>query len=185
MRISIPPPKSKLVGSPDAEHETETMPGSAEGDKPDALKLVDDAKASGKLDGLQQVLDDHGWPTPAEDFIMLAQNDDRTAGKAPDELADMLQADGSLYDDVEATKPGGALAPKGKTGAEGSSAEEASEDPAEAAAEGDEIQGQMKNPMSARDKGRAPGVLKGMGKKAGDLGSFDTKAKMMEKLAGR
>jgi hypothetical protein len=177
----MPKPKPPPPGA-DASPGAKPEPALDGGKGNDALGLVDKAKADGKLDGLQQVLDDHGWPTPAEDFLMLAQNDDRTKGKSPDELADMLQGDGSLYDDVEATKPGGQLEKKHPDTE--TPAEDAVEAPGDEAVE-EEIAGQMTNPMSERDKKRAPGVLKGMGKSAKDLGNFDTKAGMMERIAKR
>ena len=82
-----------------------------EGDesKIDAVDLVGKAEADGKFAKLQSVLDDHGWDTSAGTLVMLAQKDERTRGKSPDEIADMVSEDPSLYDDLEAYQPGGKL----------------------------------------------------------------------------
>lgn len=71
--------------------------------------IVAEATSSGKLDGLQSTLEEFGWDIPAGELMLLAQKDDRTAGKSPDELSTMLRDDTSLYDDLEAYKPGGKL----------------------------------------------------------------------------
>ena len=87
----------------------EIKPPGAEG----VDKLLDDAEGSGKLAPLEKLIEDHGWSTSAKDLLAKAQLDDRTHGKTPEELASMLEADDSLYDDIEASGPGGAME-KGK-----------------------------------------------------------------------
>jgi hypothetical protein len=171
--IAIPAPKAPAPPP--------VKPAAAEGGKPDPGALVDEAKASGKLEGLQKVLDDRGYDCDAGTLLMLAQNDDRTAGKSPDELADMLEQDQSLYADLDATKPGGKLE---KHADVETPAEDAVEGPG-AEAEEDAVAGKMKTAMSERDKKRAPGVLKRMGESSATMDKdFDTKAKFMRKMAG-
>lgn len=157
------------------------IPSADENNPADALGAVEQAEGDGKLAGLQSVLDDHGWPTDAGTLIMLAQNDDRTAGKSPDEVADMLRSDETLYDDLEATKPGGKLAKKHPDVE--TPKEDASEEPGDE--EMESISGKMKNPMSEGDKKKAPGVLKKMGKKPEDLDTFEGMASFKRGMMGK
>jgi hypothetical protein len=59
-----------------------------------------------KLAPLKAVMDEYGWPMSAEQTMIVAQKDDRTKGKTPTELADMLRADPTIYDDLEAMDSG-------------------------------------------------------------------------------
>lgn len=59
-----------------------------------------------KLAPLKTVMDEYNWPMSAEKAMILAQKDDRTKGKTPTELADMLRADPTIYDDLEAMDSG-------------------------------------------------------------------------------
>jgi len=59
-----------------------------------------------KLAPLKAVVDEMGFTMKPEELIIVAQKDDRTAGKSPAELADMLRADDALYDDLEALASG-------------------------------------------------------------------------------
>ena len=52
---------------------------------------------------LTDALKERGSSTPAAEVMLLAQKDDRTAGKAPEELATMITQDASLLDDLKKT----------------------------------------------------------------------------------
>jgi hypothetical protein len=80
-----------------------------------AAKL-DEADKSGALQKLKDLMAEQGWDEPVASIMMLAQKDDRTKAKSPDELADMMSQDPSLYDDLVAYKPGGALEKLAKGG---------------------------------------------------------------------
>lgn len=75
----------------------------------EAVAAVEGAEADGTLSKLQALMDEFGWDTTAGTLLLLAQKDDRTQGKSPDELEAMIRAEPSLYDDLEAYKPGGKL----------------------------------------------------------------------------
>jgi hypothetical protein len=62
-----------------------------------------------KLAPLTDALKERGSKTPAAEVMLLAQKDDRTSGKAPAELAEMIVQDPSVLDDLEGMKPGGAI----------------------------------------------------------------------------
>lgn len=141
-----------------------------------AADLVTDAEGAGKLKALQVVMDDMGWDEPAGAVLLLAQKDDRTKGKSPEELASALREEPSLYDDLVAMKPGGALdrAPAPPPPAE------PSEEDVGAAGEFMENSASMKgqNPKRAA---KALG-----GKKPGDLEKDpDAKMDFMARMAGR
>lgn len=59
-----------------------------------------------KLAPLKAVVDEMGFTMKPEELLIVAQKDDRTAGKSPAELADMLRTDETLYDDLEAMASG-------------------------------------------------------------------------------
>ena len=59
-----------------------------------------------KLAPLKAVMAEYNWPMSAEKTLIVAQKDDRTKGKTPAELADMLRADPTIYDDLEAMDSG-------------------------------------------------------------------------------
>jgi hypothetical protein len=73
--------------------------------------MLADAEASGKLAPLQKLMEDNGW-IDAKALMKLAQEDERTKGKSPSELATMIEADTSLYDDLLEYQEGGMLAGK-------------------------------------------------------------------------
>ena len=64
------------------------------------------AEGQAKLAPLKAVVDEMGFTMKPEELLIIAQKDDRTAGKSPAELADMLRADDTLYDDLEAMASG-------------------------------------------------------------------------------
>lgn len=64
------------------------------------------AQGQEKLAPLKTVMDEYNWPMSAEKAMILAQKDDRTKGKTPSELADMLREDPTIYDDLEAMDSG-------------------------------------------------------------------------------
>lgn len=59
-----------------------------------------------KLEPLKAVADEMGFSMSPSELLIVAQKDDRTAGKSPQELADMLRADEALYSDLEALASG-------------------------------------------------------------------------------
>lgn len=59
-----------------------------------------------KLEPLKAVADEMGFSMSPSELLIVAQKDDRTAGKSPQELADMLRADETLYSDLEALASG-------------------------------------------------------------------------------
>jgi hypothetical protein len=82
----------------------------------DAASMVADAKASGKLKPLEDVMKEQGWDMDAGTALLLAQKKQApgTQGKSPEELAEMLRSDPSVYEDLQALQPGGALDMLGK-----------------------------------------------------------------------
>lgn len=77
--------------------------------KDKVLGALDAAEQDGTLKNLDDLMKEYGWPLSAGTLLMLAQKDERTRGKTPDELTEMIRADTSLYDDLEAYQPGGKL----------------------------------------------------------------------------
>ena len=85
-------------------------------EKPDAAKMVADAKASGALKPIEDVMVEQGWDMDAGTALLLAQKKQApgTQGKSPEELAQMLRDDPSVYEDLQALMPGGKLDMLGK-----------------------------------------------------------------------
>lgn len=117
-RVKPPTPPTdspKAEPGPDGEDTTDpgTDPGTtapaADGD--DAASMVADAKASGKLKPIEDVMKEQGWDMDPGTALLLAQKKQApgTQGKSPEELAQMLRADPSIYEELEALQPGGAL----------------------------------------------------------------------------
>ena len=77
----------------------------------DAEGMVAEAKASGKLKPIEDVMAEQGWDMDAGTALLLAQKKQApgTQGKSPEELAEMLRSDPSVYEDLKALQPGGAL----------------------------------------------------------------------------
>lgn len=134
---------------------------------PSVEDLLSDAKASGKLAPLEEVIAEEGYPVTAEALLEMAQQDDRTHGKSPEELADMLRADSSLFDDLEATQPGGVLH---KAAAE-------DEAPGEDDADTEKMMDESAS-MKDADKTKGKKAMKKIGGKPGDMG-MDAKMKFM------
>ncbi len=147
--------------------------------EPKASDLVADAETSGKLAPLEEVLTEFGWDTPAGEMLLLAQKDERTRGKSPEELAGMLREDGALYDDLEAYKPGGKLENLGKSDEPADDAPSAEDD-----AEMDDFMGASEN-LKGGDKKKAFGAMKDAGaKKPKDLdGDVDKKTDFLKRMA--
>lgn len=149
----------------------EPKPGAAPDPKA-TVAAVGEAESSGKLKALDEVMAEFGWPTKSGDIIMLAQKDDRTKGKSPEEIANMLREDPSLYDDLMAYQPGGAL---DKPESEGS----------------DEVEPEVTDPnmeslgtFEGDDAKKAKNALKEMGRKPKDVSkSFSAKADFMSRMA--
>lgn len=153
--------------------ESPTPKPGAEPDPKAAVTAVGEAESSGKLKALDEVMTEFGWPTKSGDLLMLAQKDDRTKGKSPEEIADMLRADPSLYDDLMAYQPGGAL------------------DKPEATEESENTDPGMSPPdmealgtFEGDDAKKAKNALKEMGRKPKDVSkSFAAKADFMSRMA--
>ena len=148
--------------------ESPTPKPGAEPDPKAAVTAVGEAESSGKLKALDEVMTEFGWPTKSGDLLMLAQKDDRTKGKSPEEIADMLRADPSLYDDLMAYQPGGAL------------------DKPEATEESENTDPDMGmlGTFEGEDAKKATGALKEMGRKPKDVSkSFAAKADFMSRMA--
>ncbi len=142
-------------------------------DSPKASDLIQQAEGEGKLDKLQACIDDLGFSDiSAGEMLLLAQKDDRTHGKSPDELADMLKADTSLYDDLEALKPGGKLDKPPVPPEEGGEP-----DGNEVAAMGEDLKG------SASMKDVDPKKAAKFGKMPKDKGDLEGKMSFMKKNA--
>lgn len=150
--------------------------------------LIGTAESDGKLKALEDLMVEQGWDEDPGALIILAQKDDRTAGKSPDELAEMMRSDPSLYDDLVAYKPGGALEGLAKKGPEvevevevtpeGESAGE--DEPSD-----EEVGGFLGQSASMKDAdaGKAKGAMKAAGFKPGrDDNNLDKKRKMMEQM---
>ena len=102
------PPKSEPFGGTPKD----TQPDEKEG----AAEMVADAKASGALKPLEDVMVEQGWDMDAGTALLLAQKKQApgTQGKSPEELAQMLRDDPSVYEDLQALQPGGKLDALGK-----------------------------------------------------------------------
>jgi hypothetical protein len=77
--------------------------------KPGAEDIVDTMLApegQKKLAPIKMVADEMGFSMSPEEILIAAQKDDRTQGKSPQEVADMLSSDETLYDDLEAMASG-------------------------------------------------------------------------------
>jgi hypothetical protein len=59
-----------------------------------------------KLAPIKMVVDEMGFSMSPAEILIVAQKDDRTKGKSPQEVADMLRTDETLYDDLEAMASG-------------------------------------------------------------------------------
>ena len=103
-----PPKKSEPFGGTPKD----TQPN----ENPDAAKMVADAKASGALKPIEDVMVEQGWDMDAGTALLLAQKKQApgTQGKSPEELAQMLRDDPSVYEDLKALMPGGKLDMLGK-----------------------------------------------------------------------
>lgn len=139
-----------------------------------------------KLAPLADALKKRGSSCPPAELMLLAQKDDRTAGKSPDELAQMITSEPSLLDDLEGMKPGGAIdkaytefgaePPMGKE----TKAEEPAED--DEASMGSFLSDSAS--MKDADPKKAAKVKKDMGGKSPRKMSFDNKADFMSRMAG-
>lgn len=58
------------------------------------------------LEPLKKLIDEMGFTMKAEELLIAAQKNPDTAGKSPAEVADMIRAEPSLYDDLEAMASG-------------------------------------------------------------------------------
>lgn len=82
--------------------------------KPTVGGMLDEADAGGKLEPIKAVLKDMGRDDiDAKEVLKLAQKDDRTHGKSPDELAEMMKGDDTLLDDLMEYKDGGMFQQRG------------------------------------------------------------------------
>jgi len=145
-------------------------------DQKEVDSALANAESSGKLKPLDDVMKEYGWDIPSADLIVLAQKDERTQGKTPDELASMLRDDPSLYDDLAAYQPGGALA---KPDEGESMAEEEKTDPGMK----DEEMAPLGN-FEGEDMKKAKGALKQMGRSPKDTAkSFSAKADFLGRMA--
>ena len=78
--------------------------------KPDVGAVLDEAEAGGKLDAIKAVLDKMGRDdVDAKEVLKLAQKEERTRGKPPEEIASMIESDEGLLDDLVSFRKGGAL----------------------------------------------------------------------------
>lgn len=106
--------------APEKEAETQTFgappppkePGTeGVGDEGSAASKVSDAKASGKLKPLEDLMTEQGWDMDAGEALLLAQKTQApgTQRKSPADLAQMMRDDPGIYKDLQALQPGGAL----------------------------------------------------------------------------
>lgn len=95
------PMKDKAPAAPNIEIEVETK--------------LSDAEASGKLKPLSDWLAGEGRDDlDAKELLKLAQKDERTRGKPPEEIAQMLTDDPALLDDLFEYRSGGMFAKMGE-----------------------------------------------------------------------
>lgn len=99
---------------PPADDKKPPTPSAGDDKKPSVSGLLDEADAGGKLEPIKAVLKDMGRDDiDAKEVLKLAQKDDRTHGKSPDEIASMLKGDDALLDDLMEYKDGGMFAQRG------------------------------------------------------------------------
>lgn len=151
----------------------------------DIVAQMTSPEGGAKLAPLTAALEERNSKTPAAEVMILAQKDDRTAGKAPEELATMITQDASLLEDLEGMKPGGAIdkaytemgaePPMGK-------AEEAEED--EDTGE-EQMAGYLGESASMKDSDpkKAMQAKKDMGGKSPGKMGFEQKADFMSRMA--
>lgn len=154
----------------------------------DIVAQMTSPEGGAKLASLTAALEERNSKTPAAEVMILAQKDDRTAGKAPAELATMITQDASLLEDLEGMKPGGAIdkaytemgaePPMGKPMA-GEEAEE-DEDTGE-----EQMAGYLGDSASMKDSDpkKAMQAKKDMGGKSPGKMGFDQKADFMSRMA--
>lgn len=84
------------------------MPAGAEGSVSGktVVEQMFTPEGKAKLEPLKAVADEMGFTLSPAELLVVAQKDDRTAGKSPQELADMLRTDDTLYSDLEALASG-------------------------------------------------------------------------------
>lgn len=165
-------------------------PMKPEGGPPTAETLVSEigkAEQDGKFQKLKDLMQEEGWDEDPGSLLMLAQKDDRTKAKSPDELADMMRSDPSIYDDLLAYKPGGALEKLAKDGGEakGAKVEIEVETGGESEPMDDEIGSMLENSksMQGMSKDKARGAMKSAGFKPGkDDMDYDKKKKFMSSM---
>lgn len=87
---------------------TDKMPAESEGEISGkaVVEQMFTPEGKAKLAPLKAVADEMGFSMSPSELLIVAQKDDRTAGKSPQELADMLRADDALYSDLEALASG-------------------------------------------------------------------------------
>lgn len=125
----------------------------------DVVGALGEAESQGKLKPLSDLMAEQGWTEDPGSVLLLAQKDDRTQGKTPEELAAAFREDPSLYDDIVAYGPGGKLESLGKS-------EDTEESDDEAPPATDDLTMASDPEM---DKKKAGKVMKDMGKKPKDL----------------
>jgi hypothetical protein len=146
-------------------------PKPPETDKP-ASDLAAEAESSGKLKPLEDVMTEMGWPIPAGEMLLLAQKDERTRGKSPEEIAGMLREDTSLYADLEAYQPGGKL-----------DKPPAVEDDPEPSEDEESAAGDFFGKSASMKDGDKKKGAKALKKVGGKLDDFDAKADFMRDMA--
>lgn len=175
----IPPPKPDAAAPP--------PPGGPPGDvsdKKSAADMVAEAKASGALKPLEDVMKEQGWDMDAGTALLLAQKKGApgTQEKSPEELAQMLRDDPGIYDDLQALQPGGSLAKMYGPDEPETAKEAASEGPKDEMAE---YMGKS-DTMKGGDAKKGADLLGKMGmKKPGDLDkNAGKKASFLSKFGG-
>lgn len=141
---------------------------------------VGEAEQEGKFQKLQALMDENGWTEDPGSLLLLAQKDDRTKGKSPDELADMISQDDSLYDDLVAYKPGGSLEKLAKDEPAELPKEDTSEEPSD-----DEMGSMLEGSASMKGEPmeKARGAMKSSGFKPGkDDMDYEKKKKFMSSM---
>lgn len=118
-----PPKKSEPFGGTPKDNQPDEKAGAAE--------MVAEAKASGALKPIEDVMAEQGFDMDAGTVLLLAQKKQApgTQGKSPEELAQMLRDDPSVYEDLQALMPGGKLDMLGKKDAPMDDEESAGEKP--------------------------------------------------------
>lgn len=117
--MAFPPPADK---KPDDKGAPPPFPPKKEGAEPpkdkldpkDVMAKLDDADAGGALQPIKDALSKLGRDDiSAKEVATLAQKDDRTHGKSPEEIAKMIDEDDTLLDDLLEYKDGGSFAQRG------------------------------------------------------------------------